>query len=165
MRPDLPDFGCFPRWPAEGSAWIHPDDRAIVLRLIPSDRIFRRERFDGVFYHYRYGEIRFRLKPCMWLTLSGEGVDVGDLIEIVGFGMERELFVATVVDAIYAAEEGRCVYRLSRAGVIDERLYGCEEFRVLTDKTKLRQGQTVHPTPQWVARFQDDAGERLPLTE
>lgn len=166
MRPELPDHGTFPRWPAEGTAWIHSDDRSVVMHLIPSDRIFKRERFDGTYYHYRYGETRFRLKPCMWLPLTDEGVDIGDLVETVGLGMERELFVGKVNDALYSAEEGRCVYRLSRPGAMeDERVFGREEFRVLTDKSKLREGMTEHPIPHWVEEYQNEeiAGERLHL--
>ncbi|MGV3484762.1 MAG: hypothetical protein ACO1RT_10120 [Planctomycetaceae bacterium] len=157
MRPELPDYGCFPRWPAEGSAWIHPDDRATVMHFIPGDRVFRRDRFDGVFYHYRYGEQRFRLKPCMWLPLAGEGVDIHDLVETVGLGMERDLFVATVVDAIFASDQGRCVYRLSRGGTIVDHLYGRDEFKVLTDKTKLRAGETIHPAPVWVQSYASES--------
>jgi len=167
MRPELPDRGSFPRWPAEGTAWIHPDDRATVMHFVPSDRIFKRERFDGTFYHFCYGEIRFRLKPCMWLPLADEGVDIGDLVETIGFAMERELFVGTVSQALYSAEEGRCVYRLTRAGTMDdERLYGREEFNVLTEKIKLREGTTRHPTPQWVEGFQNEepASDRLHLS-
>ena len=165
MRPELPDYGTFPRWPDDGSAWIHPDDRAIVMQMIPGERIFRRDRWDGTFYYYSYGDSHFRLKPCMWLPLTNEGVDIGDLVETIGLGMERELFVGHVVDAIYSAEEGRCVYRLSRGRSIDDRLYGRDELQVLTDKTKLREGMTIHPKPQWVERFQDESvsGERLHL--
>jgi len=165
MRPELPDYGTFPRWPAEGSAWIHPDDRAVVMHLVPGERVFRRERFDGVFYYYRYGDTHFRLKPCMWLPLEDEGVDIGDLVETVGLGLERELFIAHVVDALYLASEGRCVYRLARAELVDDRLYGCDEFRVLTDKTKLQIGDTIHPVPRWVDEFQSEerSGERLHL--
>jgi hypothetical protein len=165
MRPELPDYGTFPRWPADGTAWIHPDDRATVMHLIPGERVFRRERFDGTFYHYRYGDLRFRLKPCMWLPLSNEGIDIGDLVETIGLGMERELYVGTVAEAIYSESEGRCLYRLARAGSLDDRFYGREDLQVLTDKTKLREGTTIHPTPQWVASFQDEqvTGERLHL--
>ena len=164
MRPELPDYGTFPRWPAEGSAWIHPDDRAIVMHLVPGERVFRRERFDGVFYHYRYGDTHFRLKPCMWLPLADEGVDMGDLVETIGLGLERELFIGHVTDALYLASEGRCAYRLSRAELVDDRLYGRDEFRVLTDKSKLRIGETVHPVPRWIEGFQDDelSDEKLP---
>jgi hypothetical protein len=166
MRPELPDHGTFPRWPAEGTAWIHPEDRSIVMHLIPSDRIFKRERFDGTFYHYRYGDTRFRLKPCMWLPLADDGVDVGDLVETIGLGWERELFIATVNDALYSADEGRCVYRLVRVGAMeDDRVFGRDEFRVLSDKTKLREGTTKHPTPHWVEGFQNEepGEERLHL--
>jgi hypothetical protein len=153
MRPELPDYGAFLRWPGEGSAWMHPDDRAVVMRMIPSERVFRRERFDGIHYHFRYGDIRFRLKPCMWLPLEDEGIDIGDLVETVGLAMERELFVATVIDALFVAEEGRRVYRLARGSSVQDRLYGADELKVLTDKTKLRESGNVHPEPHWDESF------------
>ena len=36
---------------------------ALVRRLIPSPRVFRRERFDGLHYHLRYGRWQIRLRP------------------------------------------------------------------------------------------------------
>ena len=78
--PLLPDYGCIPRWPQEGQAFIHPDDVPIATRCFPSERVLRRDRFDGVYYHYSYGAIRFRLRPSMWLTVKPEGIDIGDVI-------------------------------------------------------------------------------------
>ena len=37
MRPELPDYGTFPRWPAEGSDWIHPDDLSGERLHLPPD--------------------------------------------------------------------------------------------------------------------------------
>jgi len=165
MRPELPDYGTFPRSPDNGTSWIHPDDRSIVTSLIPSERIYRRDRFDGTFYHFRYGDIRFRLRPCMWLPLAAEGVDVGDLVEIIGTGMDRERFVGNVVDALYSTKEERCVYRIVRPGAMEsERLYGRDDFQNLTDKSKIREGSTIHPVPRWHDAFRDDpSGQRIQL--
>ncbi len=48
MRPELPDYGVFLRWPAAGTAWIHAEDRALVARWIPGNHVFRRESYDGL---------------------------------------------------------------------------------------------------------------------
>ncbi len=165
MRPELPDYGAFLRWPGDGSAWIYPDDRAIVMRMIPGERVFRRHRFDGNYYHYQYGETRFRLQPCMWLPIPGEGVDIGDLVETIGFALERELFVGTVLEALFVEGEGRVLYRIDNGGAIEDRLYSREEFKVLTNKLSLRVSGNEHPTPLWVTRYQDESisGPRLPM--
>ncbi len=160
MRPELPDYGTFPRWPADGDQWIHPDDMQLVLSLIPGNKIFRRDEFDGTFYHYRYGDIHFRLQPCMWLPLENEGIDIGDMVETKGLGLERELFIGTVTEAIYADEEGACMYRLTRGETIDDRLYVAHELQVLNNKTKLQIGTTEHPKPQWVEAYRGDYLEK-----
>ncbi len=156
MRPELPDYGTFPRWPGNGNEWIHPDDIEVVMDLIPGDKVFRRDQFDGTYYHYRYGDIRFRLQPCMWLPLENEGIDIGDLVETKGIGLERELYVGTVVDAIYSESEGACLYRLARQATTDDRLYTAHDLQVLTQKIQLHPGTTEHPKPHWVEGYRGD---------
>ena len=77
-----PEYALFARWPEDGDAWIHPDDVDQVKRLIPSRRIFRKEAMEGRFQVFRYGAIRFRVLPALHETLRGEGLDVGDRIEV-----------------------------------------------------------------------------------
>ena len=89
--PPLPDYGCIPRWPQDGQGFIHPDDVPVATRCFPSERVFRRDRFDGVYYHYSYGSLRFRLRPSMWLKVISDGIDIGDRVETVGASLEREL--------------------------------------------------------------------------
>jgi hypothetical protein len=146
--PPLPDYGCFPRWPEEGQSFIHPDDVAIVTKLIPGQRVFCRESFDGTYYHFRYGKRRFRLKPCLWLPVRYEGFDVGDQVETVGTGMERELFVAEIAGMYFVSRKGCILYRLARHGKLVPRLYASRHLRLLTDKTELRETGEVHPPPR-----------------
>ncbi|MGI9470255.1 MAG: hypothetical protein ACR2NZ_01900 [Rubripirellula sp.] len=147
--PILPDYGCIPRWPQEGQAFIHPDDVPIATRCFPSERVLRRDRFDGVYYHYAYGSLRFRLRPSMWLKVTSDGIDIGDQVETVGTSFERELFVATVWGMYYVRRKGCILYRLRRGETNVPNLYAASDLRLLTDKTKIRQGDTVHPTPKW----------------
>src|SRR6056297_2020564 len=147
--PILPDYGCIPRWPVDGQAFIHPADVTIALRCFPSERVLRRERFDGTFYHFRYGRIRFRLRPMLWLKVQPEGIDVGDTVETVGVGMERELFVAKVWGMHYVRRKGRILYRLRRSDSVIPNLYTADQLRVLNDKTQLRAGEVQHPEPTW----------------
>lgn len=150
IAPQLPDYGTFPRTPADGMDWIHPDDIAVVQGLIPSARVCRRFRFDDAYYHFSYGEIVFRLKPCMWLPVAFEGLDIGDRVETVGVGMQRELFVSVISDMVYHPGERRIGYRLS-GELRDDRMYHADQLRLLSDKTQLRPADAEYPPPTWNA--------------
>lgn len=160
QSPTLPDYGCIPRWPAEGQSFIHPDDVAVATRCFPSERVFRRDRFDGVYYHYRYGQVRFRLRPSMWLKIRPDGIDIGDSVETIGIGMERELFVAKVWGMYYVRRKGCIVYRLRRSGTLVPRLYTSDQLRLLTDKSKVREGYIEYRPPKWSGQ-----GETIPDVE
>jgi hypothetical protein len=147
--PQLPDYGCIVRWPQDGQSFIHPDDVPVATRCFPSERVLRRERFDGVYYHYRYGSLRFRLRPVMWLKVTTDGIDVGDQVETTGLGLERELFVARVWGMYYVRQKGRILYRLKRNGSKVPGLYLANQLRLITDKTQLRPGDMDHPQPKW----------------
>lgn len=146
--PVLPDYGTFPRTPADGTHWIHPEDVSIVRGLIPGNRVFCRYEFEDPYYHFRYGEIHFRLRPCMWLPLPAEGIDIGDRVETIGPAMQQELFVSHVTDMLYFPGERRIRYRLARTPRSD-RYYYAEQLRLLTDKTHLRPSDTPYPRPRW----------------
>ncbi|NNE00081.1 MAG: hypothetical protein HKN47_22400 [Pirellulaceae bacterium] len=145
----FPQYGCFPRWPEDGQGFIHPDDVPVATRCLPSERVFRRDAFDGVYYHYRYGTLRFRLRPCLWLKVNADGIDVGDSVETTGVSLERELFVANVWGMYYVRRKGCILYRLRRNDSLVPRLYPRHQLRLLTDKSKVRQGDVEYPTPQW----------------
>jgi len=136
--PLLPDYGCFPRWPEDGDDFIHPDDRSLAARCIPSERVLRRDQFDGTYYHYSYGRLRFRLRPAMWLKVSVDGIDIGDKVETVGMSLERELFVATVWGMYWVARKGCVLYRLKRGDTAVPRLYSARDLRLLRDKGSIR---------------------------
>lgn len=148
VTPVLPDYGTFPRTPADGSDWIHPEDVTIVDGLIPGPRVFCRYRFEDRYYYFRYGEIHFRLRPCLWLPVPAEGIDIGDQVETVGVGMQQELFVSEVIDMHFSQHDRRIRYRLARTPSSD-RYYYREQLRVLTDKTQLRPSDTVYREPVW----------------
>ena len=153
--PVLPDYGCIFRWPQDGVEFIHPDDREVALRCFPSERVFRREKFDGEYYHYCYGEVNFRLKPVMWLKVKEEGFDVGDQVETVGVGLERDRFVAQIWGVYYLRRKGRLVYRLRRGDQEVPHLYTSDELKQLTDKSKVETREGIHPPPKWVGETQD----------
>jgi hypothetical protein len=147
--PQLPDYGFIPRWPQDGQGFIHPDDVTVATRCFPSERVLRRDRFDGVYYHYSYGALRFRLRPSMWLKVKSEGIDIGDAVETTGTSMERDLFVAQVWGMYYVRRKGCILYRLRRSETTVPNLYPASHLRALTDKSTVRPGDTKHPAPKW----------------
>ena len=147
--PQLPDYGCIPRWPQDGQGFIHPDDVPVATRCFPSERVLRRDHFDGVYYHYSYGSVRFRLRPTMWLKVKPDGIDIGDRVETVGLGLERELFVAQVWGMYFVRRKGCILYRLRRGATKIPNLYSAGQLRLLTDKSTIRPGDTSHPVPKW----------------
>lgn len=158
MLAAFPQYGLFPRWPEEGQGWIHPADVSLVTRFIPSERVMRRDAFDGAFYHYRYGKHRFRLRPCLWLPVAAEGVDVDDEVETIGINGQRELFVGSVAGMYYVRRKGRLLYRLRRGDYVLPKLFLREHLRLLSQKERVRPGEIEHPTPGW-----NGAGARMPV--
>lgn len=149
IGPQFPQYGCFPRISENGDDWIHPDDRSLVSKLIPSERLVRRESFDGTYYTYRYGNQSFRLKPVLWLPVRDEGLEIGDAVETIGQGMERELFVGQIWGAYYIRRKAKILYRLKRAGNPVPGLYPADALRLLDDKQHVRPSTVVHPQPTW----------------
>lgn len=147
--PQLPDYGCIARWPQDGQGFIHPDDVPVATRCFPSERVLHREHFDGVYYHYSYGSVRFRLRPTMWLKVKPDGIDMGDMVETIGIGLERELFVAQVWGMYFVRRKGCILYRLRKADTTIPRLFSAAQLRLLADKSTIRPGDTAHPTPKW----------------
>jgi hypothetical protein len=147
--PQLPDYGCFLRWPENGQAFIHPEDVATVTRLIPSPRVIKRRAFDGTFYHFQYGKLHFRLRPAMWLPIRSEGIEIGDRVETTGMGLERERFVAEVWGMYYVQRKGCILYRLRRAQQVVPKLYPLDQLKLLTDKSTVRPGTTKYRSPHW----------------
>lgn len=71
------------RWPRDGDAWIHPEDRHLAHRLLPSDRVFRCEEFEGGYNVIAYGDRRLRIEPVLWLEVAEEGFQIGDQVEVL----------------------------------------------------------------------------------
>jgi hypothetical protein len=144
----------FLRAPANGSDWIHPDDHEMVDGIVPSKRVFCRFLYENGFYHFRYGDIVFRLRPCLWLPVRGEGFDIGDRVETTGVGLSQELFVSEITGMLFDDSVGEIRYQLARTP-ISGKLYSAAHLRLLSDKTKLREGDTIHPLPKWNQKFRD----------
>lgn len=154
--PRMPDYGYIPRWPEDGEQFIHPEDVPIARQCIPGHRIIRRDRFDGKVYHCSYGGLKFRLRPCIWVRVKSEGIDVGDLVETTGVRMRRELFVGRVDNMQFVLHKGCILYTLRRGAVVVPGFYEARELRLLTNKLRVVPTNVKHPTPKW-----NGDGERL----
>ena len=154
--PQLPDYGCIARWPENGAGFIHPADVPAATQLFPSHRVFRRNLFDGTYYHCTYGGTRFRLRPCLWLPIRPDGIDIGDEVETTGVGMTRELFVATVADMFFTRRK-RCIqYRLRKCDSTIPTLFAASDLRLMKEKSRVNLSGSNHPIPKW-----NGQGDRL----
>ncbi len=131
LSPQLPDYGIYAYWPEAGHGWIHPDDIAIATRLIPSNRVFRRERYDGLYYHLVYGVRRLRVRPTMWLKIRHDGMEMGDRVEVLSEGLQREGQVARISKMRYNQRSGRIEYTLRRVDRDLPRIYFADQLRLL----------------------------------
>ena len=113
-----PAYGCFPRWPEEGTSWIHPDDVDIALELIPSDRIFRREWCGGEYSRLIYGENEIRAKPAMWRIVIPPRFDVGDEVEIRSQMGKRWPGLSIVREVVRNRYTGSVQYELEQRGMM-----------------------------------------------
>lgn len=147
VRPYFPDYGVFLQWPHPGIEWIHPEDVEAAERVIPSNRVFRREAYEAPYYRYRYGDLVLRLKPSMWLPLEGEGFDIGDQVETVGVGMQQDLFVARIRQRRYDRRRQVIYYRLQRGDQILSEKFEASKMRLLTEKVELRPAEQITIEP------------------
>ena len=81
-------FGVCLWWSDEVPAWVHPDDVEIADRLVPGNRIFKRQECGNFadrklgYSLISYGSERIRVLPAIWLPIKFEGFEIGDLVEI-----------------------------------------------------------------------------------
>ncbi len=75
-------------WSDDLPSWIHPDDVEIAERLVPGNRVFRREDCQNFadrklgYTEFSYGDQKFRALPAIWLPVQSEGIEIGDLVEV-----------------------------------------------------------------------------------
>ena len=81
-------FGVCLWWSDELPCWIHPDDMEIAEKLVPGNRIFKRDECSNFadrklgFSQFKYGRENFRALPAIWLPIPYEGFEIGDLAEV-----------------------------------------------------------------------------------
>lgn len=143
-RPDLPDFGVYARWPAPGISWIHPHDVSTAVRLIPSQRVFERVRFDDSYYHLRYGSLRLRVRPSMWTRVPQLDARVGDQVELLSDFGRFDPGIATITDVFANYSHGGFEFVVRRGNMKLPHRLERDHFRVLTKRYCLRSGHFDH---------------------
>ncbi len=143
-RPELPDWGVYLTWPAEGQSWIHAADLSIALRLIPSRRVFHRTRWDRSFYQLHYGELSFRVRPTMWVRVDAVDLQVGQQVELLARDGANDPGIFSIRDILYCPRKSQVEFALSQRGMVLPKRFAREDLRPLKVVHKLRSGFFQH---------------------
>jgi hypothetical protein len=147
--PPLPDMGVYSTWPDLGLEAIHPDDRDVAQRLIPSDRVLVRTAFDGTYYTVEYGVQRFRIKPSLWLQVRDEGFRIGDQVEVPSRMMQADPMIAVIIDMRYSQERGGIRYSLLHSEMPLSHEFLADELIQLKPHVHLLEPDFQAPVPKY----------------
>lgn len=123
-----PKYGCFPWWPEDGDAWIHPDDVAQARLMIPSERIFRREGTQGGYLLLHYGELTLRVRPTLWQEVLPTTFEIGDWVEVLSRGMRNEPRTGIIRERLWDEPSRGVRYQISENGVPINDRYADEDL-------------------------------------
>lgn len=144
-RPELPDWGIYPRWPTKGEGWIHPQDIALVQRLIPSMRVFRRSRWDGTYYWLNYGKHVVRVAPTMWLRVPQTiDLEIGQAVEVLSRDGKNDPGIFRIADILFDSERQEIGYYLYRDQLRIDRRFERDDLKPLEVHHNLRVGYYQH---------------------
>jgi hypothetical protein len=161
--PPLPDMGVYLMWPEKGLEAIHPDDRAVAERLIPSDRVFIRTDFDGTYYKVEYGDQSLRIMPSLWLQVHDEGFRIGDRVEVPSRMMQSDPMIAKIVEMRYNQDRGVIGYRLLHNEMPLEHEFVADELIQLKPHLHLLEPDFEAPIPKYLPPADPD--QTLPVEE
>jgi hypothetical protein len=122
------DYGVYLWWPGDGLAAFHPDDRQLARKLIPSRRVFRREEFEDGYRVLAYGSHRLRIQPSLFLSVEGEGIDVGDQVQVLSRCGQNCPFIGHVVHRLWHIRGKRIEYLVRRVDRTSRRMYSAEDL-------------------------------------
>ncbi len=122
------DYGVYLWWPGEGQAAFHPDDRKLALKLIPSRRVFLREDYQDGYTVLAYGSHRLRIRPTLFLPVEGEGLDIGDQVQVLSRCGQNRPFIGHVVHRLWHIRAKRIEYLVRRENRTVRRLYLAEDL-------------------------------------
>ena len=126
----LPEqFGCYLRWPVDGTDWIHPEDVELCKRLIPGNRVFQKQIEDQTYNRLVYGEHSIRVKPTLWLEVPVDGYLIGDRVEIRSRIGKRRPAIGTINDIFFNTRRKAVEYKLVVNGKMLPESYYFEDIQ------------------------------------
>jgi hypothetical protein len=137
---EYPFYVRYPRWPVDGEAWIHPEDRDEARPLILSDRVFRCDGVEEGYNVLRYGKVRIRVKPALWDEVSGEGFDVGQEVELRSNWGRNEPGLAEICEMFWSPYHGRIRYRVRQNAMDLDRDFSSDDFLPLDEQKRRGRG-------------------------
>ncbi len=117
------------RWPCDGDEWIHPDDRHLANRLLPSDRVFRCEDVEGPYNVLTYGDRILRIEPVLWLEVPDEGLRVGDQVEVLSRMGRNWPRIGFIREVLWQDSQRRIVYQIRERHRDLLTFYAAEDLR------------------------------------
>lgn len=147
-RPDMPDWGAYLRWPDDGDSWICDQDIEMAKELLPSPRVFRRDHWDGEFYHLRYGQLILRVRPTMWTKVPPIDLSVDQQVEVLGRHGENDPGIFRVREIFYSATTQRCEFILGRRDLTLAKRFVRADLRPTSVKYHLRVDYYKHEKPK-----------------
>jgi hypothetical protein len=135
LRPDLPDWGVYLRWPAEGVDWIHPEDLDVAQALIPGPRVLKRVRWDGDYYYLQYGPQRLRVRPSLWLRVPDLDLEVGQQVEVLSCDLRNDPGIFRIAEIMYSTATLAIEYHLLSTSMELTKKFAREDLRPVNQRT------------------------------
>lgn len=123
------DYGVYLWWPTDGESTFHPDDVQLARKLIPSRRVFHRERFLDPYVVVTYGPHRLRIKPILFLPVRNEGFDIGNLVQVLSRCGNNWPFIGRVAEMLWHVQEKRIEYGIRRVDRLVPHFYSATDLQ------------------------------------
>jgi hypothetical protein len=122
------DYGVYLWWPEDGDTVFHPDDLKLALRLIPSRRVFRREKFLDGYVVLTYGSHRLRLQPILFLSVQSDGFDIGDQVQVLSRCGQNRPFIGRIAHMLWHVRAKRIEYLVRHVDRVVPRLFSAADL-------------------------------------
>lgn len=142
-----PKYGYYPWWPENGNQWLHPEDVPLARRMIPSQRVFRREGVHGKFLVLHYGELKLRVLRTLWQEVQPEGFEVGDWVEVLSRGKKNTFRTAVIREIIWDKTTSCLRYQVRENDKPIENFYSADDLRHV-DPTEQQLRGEIHVIPK-----------------
>lgn len=131
----LTKFGVFLWWSDQIPMWVHPDDIRAATKLVPGNRVFRRQECENSsdrklgYSRFQYGLEYFRGQPALWLEVNSHGFEIGDLIEIKSQYGKLRPQIAIISSILWNRNSLNIEYVVNVNGVRIQRRFAIDELQ------------------------------------